>query len=124
MGMSFASMAETPGMQFAGSSDFTRSLLGVRQQQDDLRNSLAATAIPAKNQKRISALYGGLKGSAGAAPDSPQSGPDWGGFAQALAPALGGVLKGLNPGPGIAPGPVAQANGIKYDPNYYGPAFR
>lgn len=95
MGMSFASMADTPGMEFAGSSDFTRSLLGVQQQQEELRNSLAATAIPAKSQKRISELYGGLKGSVGAAPDSPQSGPDWGGFAKALAPALGGVLSGI-----------------------------
>jgi hypothetical protein len=95
MAMSFASMADTPGMEYAGSSDFTRSLLGVQRQQEELRNNLATKVLPAKSDLEIARLYGGLKSSVGAAPDSPQSGPDWGGFAQALAPALGGILSGI-----------------------------
>jgi hypothetical protein len=95
MGMSFASMADTPGMEFAGSSDFVNALTKTRKQQEELRESLVKTVLPAKSKKEISELYGGLKGSVGAAPDSPQSGPDWGGFAKALAPALGGVLSGI-----------------------------
>jgi hypothetical protein len=100
MGMSFASMADTPGMEFAGSSDFVNALTKTRKQQEELRNSLAATAIPAKSQREISGLYGGLKGSVGAAPDTPQSGPNWGGFAQAIAPTLGGILGGIGGGSG------------------------
>lgn len=95
MGMSFASMAETPTMRFSGSSPFTEGLLGVQRQQEELRNSLARKTVGAKSDEEIAGLSGGLKGMSGAAPESLQSGPDWGGFAEAVAPALGGLLGGL-----------------------------
>lgn len=93
MAMSFASLDEVPSMDFAGSSKFTEKFREVSDLNNQLMESLAATAINAKSRVKVAERYGRLKGAAG---ESPTSGVNWGGVAQGFGGAVSGVLGVFN----------------------------
>jgi hypothetical protein len=79
---------------------------------------------------RVAAVLGGVAMGVGGAQQMGQGGTY--NTLMGLAGVFGSIGSitgmfgsfGSAPKPNIAPGPVAQANGIKFDPQFMGPAFR